>query len=76
MPCTWVRLPNGVAAIVKTSGARRRRCSSCSAWAGFLCDFEVLPGKTCDKPLCGRHAIPVGRDLHLCPYHHNGPMAA
>lgn len=76
MPCSVLKLPNGTVAIVKHARGRRTRCACCPAWSGFLCDFELAPGKSCDRPLCGRHAIPVGPDRHVCPTHHADSMVA
>lgn len=74
MPCSYVKLPDGGVAIVKHAKPRRRCCAFCRiTWDGLLCDFEVSPGKTCDAPMCKRHAAEVGPDRHLCPVH-NGRL--
>ena len=31
-------------------------CGACASVGDFLCDFPVGDGKTCDMPLCERHA--------------------
>jgi hypothetical protein len=41
----------------------------CGAAGGFLCDFPVADGRTCDRPLCERHAHLIGPDLHYCAAH-------
>ena len=41
----------------------------CMGISGFLCDWPVEGGKTCDAPLCDHHANQVGRNRHLCPLH-------
>lgn len=41
----------------------------CCAISGFLCDFELPQGGTCDRPLCEEHAHQVAKDRHLCPEH-------
>jgi len=44
------------------------RCVACGGFAPFFCDYEVLPGKTCDAPLCGKCRYNLGvRDF--CPEH-------
>ena len=72
MPCDFVALPDGGAAIVCTGG-RRRRCAFCDASSTKLCDGPPPEGKrrkTCDRPLCPRHAAHVdGQDLDFCPEH-------
>jgi hypothetical protein len=64
--CRPVRLADGVKAIVCTRGTRRR--CVCGRPATKLCDFPTGRG-TCDKPLCGRCARPVGPDRDFCPNH-------
>ena len=44
-------------------------CGICRDLSGYLCDFEVCPGVTCDTPLCRDHAHEVGKDRHYCPRH-------
>lgn len=48
------------------------QCARCIYVAEFLCDFPMGGGKTCDAPLCDKHAIGQGaewEDLHFCPQH-------
>src|SRR5579859_1367768 len=47
----------------------QRTCATCSAEAEFLCDNPAKRRKTgtCDRPICGRCALLVGPDRHLCP---------
>lgn len=35
----------------------------------YLCDFPVSDGRTCDMPLCHRHAFEAAPGLHYCPGH-------
>ena len=42
----------------------------CEHAGDFLCDWPMGRGKTCDLPLCTRHAREIGEDRHLCPIHH------
>ena len=44
----------------------RRQCCDIS---GYLCDWQVSEGKTCDAPLCEAHAHQVGRNKHYCQRH-------
>ena len=69
MHCTHVKLPDGTRAIVCTSGARKEKRCICGAPAGYLCDWKIGSGKTCDAPICDIHAEPVAKDKHLCPAH-------
>lgn len=41
----------------------------CAAVSGFLCDFPVAEGRTCDLPLCDSHAYEVAPEIHYCPGH-------
>jgi hypothetical protein len=41
----------------------------CCAISGFLCDWKLDDGSTCDAPLCDEHAHQVAKDRHLCPTH-------
>jgi hypothetical protein len=51
-------------------GKRRdvRSCAFCTTIHTLLCDFKV-GGKTCDKPLCARHAVKIAREVDYCPDH-------
>lgn len=70
MHCTRVRLPNGLKAIVCSSGQLplRHPCA-CGKAAPFQCDWKLGGRKTCDRYICARHAQEVGPDKHLCPEH-------
>jgi hypothetical protein len=71
MPCAHIKLPNGMAAIVCTSGKRggSRLCRTCDRQSDFLCDWKIGDGQTCDQPCCSQHALQVADDKHLCPRH-------
>jgi len=43
--------------------------AECYASTGFLCDYPVGDGKTCDLSLCGDHATLVAPNIHYCPGH-------
>jgi hypothetical protein len=77
MICEGLKLPNGVSAIVCSRRRPAKRCAFCTAKATKLCDFEKERNwrgvNTCDKPLCDRHAINVGRNRDHC---HDHPRAA
>lgn len=55
----WVELVDG----------RQASTLQCFAPSSFQCDFSIEGKKTCDRYLCGEHAIEVGPDRHLCPDH-------
>lgn len=69
MVCERVSLPGGGAAIVCSSG-RRKRCA-CGKSAPFLCDWKVPSRRTgtCDAPICADHATEPAPNKHLCPTH-------
>ncbi len=47
----------------------RPKCIECGQPAPYLCDFPVGTGKTCDKPLCGKHRRKVSRRVDYCLDH-------
>lgn len=49
--------------------AEGRPLQRCMALTGYLCDWPLSDGKTCDAPLCEAHAHQVGRNRHLCQIH-------
>lgn len=68
MPCYLERMPGGGSAIV--CGKLGPHCAAgCGASTGFLCDYPVGDGKTCDLPLCASHAYEVAPNVHYCPGH-------
>jgi hypothetical protein len=69
-PCSSVKLPGGITAIVCHGRQRTPRCPFCGAPAAtLLCDFKVAGGKTCDAKMCHGCTTPVGPDLDYCPDH-------
>lgn len=71
MPCTYIRLPDGRAAIVCGSRPRLKNCSCGSGKvAVLLCDWKVgHGGKTCDAPMCPDCTQEVAPEKHLCVPH-------
>lgn len=69
MHCARVKLPDGVVAIICGSRRDVRACAHCGMLAGIQCDWKVAPGGTCDRWICGDHALEVGPNKHLCPEH-------
>ncbi len=83
MGCAVILEPDGTKTFVCGSGVKP--CSCCASPAGFLCDYPMGRGKTCDAELCKKHAIPQGPRsqrlmifaedpegddmLHFCPAH-------
>lgn len=75
MKCTTIKLPDGGMAIACSRGRKTERCRWCERTPGvFLCDWKIgkkdsgAP-KTCDKPLCAKHALEVAPEKHICPEH-------
>lgn len=73
MICEIVRLPDGMVAFVKMARRKPKPCSICKEPSSRLCDFVVdrthSAVGTCDKPLCTRCAVSVGRNVDHCPDH-------
>lgn len=73
MPCTPVKLPGGVTALVCTRGRRGPAplCKDCGRPASVFCDFPstIKPGTTCDRPLCGSCSKSVGSNKDYCLRH-------
>jgi len=46
-------------------------CKYCGHFADYLCDWPMGENKTCDTPLCEKHAFSLSfeDDLHFCPIH-------
>jgi hypothetical protein len=72
----WIKLPDGTVAHICYSGKRRRAkpCKFCRQPSTRLCDFVIMKtlggGEiTCDAPICGACARPIGEDKDLCPDH-------
>lgn len=49
-------------------------CVVCGDYAPFFCDYEIIPGQSCDAPMCGQCRTNFGiRDY--CPRHAGLPVA-
>ena len=48
-----------------------RRSDECCFIDDYLCDYPVGEGKTCDKPLCTKHANEIAPDIHYCTHHYD-----
>src|SRR5690349_6762597 len=44
-------------------------CFACGGFGEFLCDFPVGNEKSCDRPMCQKHAHVIAPDLDYCPSH-------
>ena len=42
---------------------------ACCGMSGYLCDWDMDEGQTCDMPICEEHAFEVSKDRHYCPKH-------
>ncbi|MDD5207021.1 MAG: hypothetical protein PHS17_16470, partial [Desulfobacterales bacterium] len=71
MPCKPLKFGDGVYGFVCSRGDQRQKCKICGMPATKLCDFVLKNGKTCDMPLCARHAHSVGPEKDYCPAHHD-----
>lgn len=67
MICRTIKTEHGFAIVCSRS--RRRKCHYCDRPATLLCDHPGTNGKTCDRPMCGDHAIKIGPDQDHCQEH-------
>lgn len=73
--CVNMKFPDGSVAIVRMAGKRPPNCLWCDSISTKLCDFslshpsQVTHRKTCDAPMCDRHAKSIGPNLDCCPEH-------
>jgi hypothetical protein len=44
-------------------------CCQCGYVADKPCDFPMGKGKTCDAPLCEKHAVAQAHEIDFCPQH-------
>jgi len=72
MPCEHIKIGDSFG-IICTGRMRKRKCKFCGADASLLCDYPV-GSKTCDAPICGACARPVGEDRDYCPEHQGSPV--
>jgi hypothetical protein len=68
-PCRYVKLPQGGFALVRYAPSRPKKCRWCAYHGSRLCDFPVGDGKTCDAPMCGKHARRIDDKTDYCPDH-------
>lgn len=72
MTCHTMRSPNGGVVIACSRGSRAKaHACHCGLTATKLCDGRV-PGergrtRRCDRPICDKHATPIGDGLDHCP---------
>jgi hypothetical protein len=59
--------PAPCVAMMKRSGETEP--STCEQLSGYLCDYPISKGKTCDRPLCDAHATEISKNRHYCPDH-------
>ena len=45
-------------------------CEICGRVVGYLCDYPIGGGKTCDMELCEDCANVVGEEMDFCPVHY------
>jgi hypothetical protein len=56
--------------VICSRGKRKPvKCHFCNSDSTLLCDWHMPNGKTCDKPLCRRHARFAGKDIDYCKDH-------
>ena len=44
-------------------------CHECGDVAALLCDYPVGNNRTCDRPLCERHAREIAPEIDYCVPH-------
>ena len=69
MPCYIERTKDGGTMFLCGDLGRHCAAGECAAVSGFLCDYPVGEGRTCDLPLCASHAYEVAQNVHYCPGH-------
>lgn len=69
MPSEIVKFQGGGGAIIHTLW-RRKKCHQCDAPSTKLCDHVKASGKTCDRPMCDKHATRGDMpDIDFCNKH-------
>lgn len=65
------RLPGGGVGILcyRPSGRKAPRCYRCLDTGRWQCDYQVRPGKTCDRFLCRRHRQGQPGNIDYCLEH-------
>jgi len=72
--CRYATL-SGQGAIICGDFHEKPVCEVCGGVGDLLCDWILAKstpyslGRTCDRRICGAHALEVGKDKHLCPEH-------
>ena len=69
MPCKTIFFEGKPVGFACSRGHQRQDCRICGMPSTKLCDYPLKNGKTCDMPLCARHAHAVGPDMDYCPAH-------
>ncbi len=74
MACEIITNKDGQVQMIICGRSHRRApdCHFCHLTSTKLCDHPVVgskSGKTCDLPICDRHATSVGPDRDFCPNH-------
>lgn len=69
MTCKHFTLPNGAVGIACTRGSGKTWCEEkkCRREATILCDYIVGFEKTCDRPICRKHATCTGVEFRGTP---------
>jgi hypothetical protein len=73
MPCVVVKMPGFDGYAIVKMARSRKRCGWCDRAHIALCDHDMGGGKTCDMPLCDRHAEHHAGDIDYCPLHAGAP---
>lgn len=69
MPCYLSHTKSGDRMFICGKLGLHCAAEKCADVSGFLCDYPVGEGKTCDLPLCDSHAYEVAPNVHCCPGH-------
>lgn len=69
MPCYTIHLEGGGKAFLCGNCGPHCGDANCGDVGEYLCDFPVSDGRTCDMPLCHRHAFEAAPGIHYCPGH-------
>lgn len=61
-----IRLPNG---FMCSRDTKPKPCVKCGGPSAFLCDAKPPKSnkRSCDAPICAKHATQIGPDRHQCP---------
>lgn len=69
MGCETVNIGGGILGFVCSRGGKTKTCSEkgCRRKGAILCDFPIGPDKSCDAPVCRRHATCIGTEHNGTP---------